>query len=84
MEKELLEILSKYKGKDIIITQMGFMQAEYTINNLNYNVEEDMLMCRGNNKTYVTININMINKIVHKDDELIIYLDNDTILKYKS
>lgn len=84
MEKELIEIITKYMGKNVVITQNGFMQAEYIIKNLNYIIKEDMLTCSGNNNTYITININMINNISYNNNELIIYLDNDTIIKYKS
>jgi len=83
IEERLIEILNKYVNEDVVTVQNGFMQAKYLIKNFSYNIEEDILSCISSDTTYISVNINMINNITYKDNELGMYLDNDTIIKYK-
>lgn len=81
MEKELIEILNKYLNEDVIVIQEGFMQAKYIIKKFNYNIQEDVIKCMGLELNYISLNINMINGIEYIDKVLVIYSDNDTIVK---
>ena len=81
MEKELIEMLNKYLNEDVIVIQEGFMQAKYVIKKFSYNIQEDVIKCMCLELNYISLNINMINGIEYIDKVLVIYSDNDTIVK---
>ena len=82
MEKiNIVEILAKYTGKNISIKQEGFLQAQYEILKMNYQYQGDLLKINSTqNENYLELNLNQIHKIEETENEIKIYMDNDTIV----
>lgn len=81
MEKQIEEILNTWKEKNIIVKQSGFIMNQYEIKKLQYKMEYEVLTIEAKEeKIYIKININQIYKMENKQEEIKLYLDNDTIL----
>ncbi len=76
--------LNEFIGKDIAIIQDGFLKSKYSIHKLKYCIEYEILnIANEENNNYLKINLNQIYKIKNNKKEIILYLDNDTILTLK-
>ena len=85
LQKKLEDSLKEYINKNITIIQEGFIESKYNINNVKYNIEEDILNIIDNeDKNYLGININQIYKIDNKEKRLKIYMDNDIQITIKN
>lgn len=82
-KKEVLfNELIKFKEKQVVIDQIEFIDAKFTIN-LEYKVEYDTLMIKEyNEEKFIFINLNQMYKYEINDNEIKIYLDNDTIIEF--
>lgn len=77
----LEEKLNEFIGKNITITQDGFLKNEYSINKLKYFIEYEILnITDEESKNYLKINLNQIYKIENNEKDIKLYLDNDTII----
>lgn len=77
----LEEKLNEFIGKNITITQDGFLKNEYLINKLKYFIEYEILnITDEESKNYLKINLNQIYKIENNEKDIKLYLDNDTII----
>ena len=77
----LEEKLNEFIGKNITITQDGFLKNEYSINKLKYFIEYEILnITDEESKNYLTINLNQIYKMMINEKDIKLYLDNDTII----
>ena len=77
----LAEKLNKFVGKNVIITQNGFLKAKYSVHKLKYFIECDILnIADEDSKNYLKINLNQIYKIESNEKDIKLYLDNDTII----
>ena len=79
----ILKELINFKEKQVVIHQTGFIDAKFTINCLEYKIEYDTLMIKDDNEEkYIFINLNQIYKYEINNNEIKIYLDNDTIIQF--
>ena len=77
----LEEKLNEFIGKNVIITQDGFLKNKYSIHKLKYFIEYEILNIIDEEKqNYLKINLNQIYKIEINEKDIILYLDNDTII----
>ena len=77
----LEEKLNEFIGKNITITQDGFLKNEYLINKLKYFIEYEILnITDEESKNYLKINLNQLYKIENNEKDIKLYLDNDTII----
>ena len=77
----LEEKLRKFIGKNIIITQDGFLKTKYSIHKLKYFIEYEILnITDEESQNYLKINLNQIYKIKINEKDIKLYLDNDTII----
>ena len=81
IKNNLEEKLMRLVGKCVIITQDGFLKNRYLIHKLKYCIEYEMLnITDDESKNYLKINLNQIYKIEINKKDIILYLDNDTII----
>lgn len=77
LEKKLNEFI----GKNIIITQDGFLKNKYSIHKLKYFIEYEILnITDDESQNYLKINLNQIYKIEINEKDIKLYLDNDTTI----
>ena len=73
--------LKEFIGKNVIITQDGFLKNKYSIHKLKYFIEYEILnITDDESKNYLKINLNQIYKIEINKNDIKLYLDNDTII----
>ncbi len=73
--------LKDFIGKEIIVIQDGFLKSKYHIPKFKYSLIHDILdIIDEENKYYVSINSNQIYKIEINQNNIVLYLDNDTII----
>lgn len=78
---KLEEKLNIYEGERVIINILGFLQSQYTIENLKYNIEYEILNIEDEETdNYIKINLNQIYKIDEEASQIKLYLDNDIII----
>lgn len=81
VNSSLEEKLKEFEGKCVIITQDGFLKNKYSIHNLKYFIEYEILNITDEKSTnYLKINLNQIYKIQISEKDIKLYLDNDTII----
>ena len=81
INNSLEEKLNEFVGKSLTITQDGFLKNKYSINNLNYFIEYEILnITDEKSKNYLMINLNQIYKIEINEKDIKLYLDNDSII----
>lgn len=81
INNNLEENLNTFIGKSVTIIQDGFLKSEYSIHKLHYFIEYEILnITDGESKNYLKINLNQIYKIENNENEIKLYLDNDTII----
>lgn len=77
LEKKLNEFI----GKNVIITQDGFLKNKYLIHKLKYFIEYEILnITDEESQNYLKINLNQIYKIEIDEKDIKLFLDNDTII----
>lgn len=77
----LEEKLNEFIGKNVIITQEGFLRNKYSIHKLKYFIEYEILnITDDESKNYLKINLNQIYKIKISEKDIKLYLDNDSII----
>ena len=77
----LEEKLNEFMGKNVVITQDGFLENRYSIHKLKYFIEYEILnITDDESKNYLKINLNQIYKIEINKNDIKLYLDNDTII----
>lgn len=83
MEGKLYQFLEKLKEiekKNIRINQKGFIQTQFFLENLKYQVNNDVVLLQDETKQkWIQFNINQIYD-VELEKEIRLFLDNDTIL----
>lgn len=73
--------LKKFIGKNVNITQYGFLKSKYSIYKLKYFIKDDILdITDEESKNYLKINLNQIYKKDINEKDIKLYLDNDTII----
>ena len=77
----LEEKLNEFMGKNVTITQDGFLKNKYSIHKLKYFIEYEILnITDDKSQNYLKINLNQIYKIGISENDIKLYLDNDTII----
>ena len=77
----LEEKLNEFIGKNVTITQDGFLKNKYSIHKLKYFIEYEILnITDEESQSYLKINLNQIYKIEINEKDIKSYLDNDTII----
>lgn len=77
----LKEKLNEFIGKNVIITQDGFLKNKYSIHKLKYLIEYEILnITDDKSNNYLMINLNHIYNIEINEKNIKLYLDNDTII----
>lgn len=77
----LLEILNKYLGEIVVIKQEGFLGAQYVIEKMHCGLQDEILrMWSAESGSYVSVNINQIYKVENSEEQIRIYMDNDTVI----
>ena len=73
--------LNEFIGKNVTITQDGFLKNKYSIHKLKYFIEYEILnITDEESKNYLKINLNQIYKMEINENNIKLYLDNDTII----
>ena len=81
----LEEKLDEFKETNAIIMQEGFIESEYLIKKLKYNIKYEFLTIADKDGTnYLKINLNQIYNIDKNDKEIKFYLDNDLTISIKT
>ena len=86
LREKILEELKKHEKKQNTIKQTGFISNQFYINSLTYKLEIDTLTIKDEKEEiYVCINLNQVYKVEITDNNIHMYLDNDTqiCIKYK-
>ena len=77
----LEEKLNEFIGKNVTITQDGFLKNKYSIHKLKYFIEYEILnITDEESQNYLKINLNQIYKIKINEKDIKLYSDNDTII----
>ena len=77
----LEEKLNEFIGKNVTITQDGFLKNKYSMHKLKYFIEYEILnITDEESQSYLKINLNQIYKIEINEKDIKLYLDNDTII----
>lgn len=82
-DKELIEIIKKFKNNGIYIRLEGAIESVNTIHKLDFAIQYDILRLTDKiSKDYFTINLNQVYKIKTSNDKNVVklYLDNDIIV----
>lgn len=80
-ETKLEKYLESFVGKDVTINIYGSLEGKYTLPEMNYFIEEDILTLNGK-ENYLKININQIYKF-DEDSSLEISMDNDITVSFQ-
>lgn len=81
-DKELIEIIKKFKNNGIYIKIDGTISSMNTIHKLDFAIQYDILRLTDKiSKNYFTINLNQVYRIKTSNDRNVVklYLDNDII-----
>lgn len=83
INNEILKYLEKYNKKQVILNQLGFIESEFVFESLAYDLEDDILkfVDEKNNNIYMQINLNQAYHIDTFENNITIFLDNDTQIK---
>ena len=77
----IFEELKNLVGRDIEIIQDGFLKSKYSIQKFEFNITFEILNITDENSTnYLNINLNQIYKTEFNEENITLYLDNDTII----
>lgn len=82
INEEILKKIEFYKGKEVKLNQLGFIESQIIFENLKYSNENDILkLYDEKNSIYIKINLNQIYHIDNFEQDITIFLDNDTQIK---
>ena len=77
----LEEKLNEFIGKNVTITQDGFLKNKYSIHKLKYFIEYEILnITDDESQNYLKINLNQIYKVEINETDIKLSLDNDTLI----
>lgn len=77
----LEEKLNEFIGKNVTITQDGFLKNKYSIHKLKYFIEYEILnITDDGSQNYLKINLNQIYKVEINETDIKLSLDNDTLI----
>ncbi len=77
--KKITNILDSFENKDITITQRGFIETNFYIKNITYDIKMDILKIKDKEKKiYIIINLNQVYRFELLSNGISLYLDNDT------
>lgn len=78
----LISNIEQYKKNNIFVCQDGFIQNKFAIENINFKLENDILMLNSEvSDEFIKININQIYSIEMQSSYILIFMDNDTKIK---
>ena len=81
---EIINAIQKLKGKTINIRQEGFLETQFSVKDVIYDVIDDILKIDGNNEdNFIAMNLNQIYKMEQTKDEIVLFIDNDTVIKIR-
>ncbi len=73
--------LKEFIGKNVIIIQGGFLNNKYLIHKLKYFIEYEILNIADDEiNNYLKINLNQVYNIEINENDIKLFLDNDTII----
>ena len=73
------EYLDKLKEKTVRVSQTGFMMNQFFIENMMYKIQNDTLNLRDETKeVYLSLNLDQAYQIQIGENNMILFLDNDT------
>ena len=76
--------LDEFLEKNIAISQDGFMEAKFPIHKFRYIIESEILKITDEeDKNYLALNLNQIYKTEINENNIKVYLDNDTTICLK-
>lgn len=80
-ENNLQKKLEKLISKTVTIKQDGFLKSKYSMQKFEFNITFEILNITDENSTnYLNINLNQIYKTEFNEENITLYLDNDTII----
>lgn len=80
-ENNLQKNLEKLISKTVTIKQDGFLKSKYSMQKFEFNITFEILNITDENSTnYLNINLNQIYKTEFNEENITLYLDNDTII----
>ena len=80
-ENNLQKNLEKLISKTVTIKQDGFLKSKYSMQKSEFNITFEILNITDENSTnYLNINLNQIYKTEFNEENITLYLDNDTII----
>ena len=80
-ENNLQKNLEKHISKTVTIKQDGFLKSKYSMQKFEFNITFEILNITDENSTnYLNINLNQIYKTEFNEENITLYLDNDTII----
>ena len=77
-EIKLEKNLKEFVGKDVLVNIDGCLQGKYSLSNMTYFVNEDILTLKGE-ENYLKINLNQVYKF-EMNSVLEIGIDNDIVV----
>lgn len=82
---ELQNQLTTFSNKPASIVQGGFLQSQFSISQLHYFVEYEILSVMDEkSENFIKINLNQIYQIETLPEKIILSLDNDTTITITS
>ena len=79
IREKILEELKKHEKKQNTIRQTGFISNQFYINSLTYKLKIDTLTIKDEKEEiYICINLNQVYQVHIHENNIQIYLDNDT------
>lgn len=80
-ENNLQKNLEKLISKTVTIKQDGFLKSKYSMQKFEFNITFEILNITDEDSTnYLNINLNQIYKTEFNEENITLYLDNDTII----
>ena len=81
---EIINAIQNLKGKTINIRQEGFLETQFSVKDIIYDVIDDILKIEGNNEdNFIALNLNLVYKMDQTKDEIVLFIDNDTVIKIR-
>ncbi len=81
MNEEIIRFLNRKKERNILVSQLGFIETNFYIFDYTYNIKNDLLSIENKQNVKIIININQIYKIDYLENGIILNMDNDTKIK---
>lgn len=83
MENQMIVKIEKYLNKlqqnSVRVSQSGFVLNQFFIEKLMYKIQYDTLNLRDSTKeVYLSLNLNQVYQVEIRENNMILFLDNDT------